>query len=421
MNRLSSSVNLSSVVGHCNSHLALLMSQMYPSASSNLESELMTASTSSSDQERKTPLQFLLESLKQTYNSTIQTKQGSEIISEDHLLPGSFPEITKQSIFERQHIKPPVVLALLRHPVMQRLKGIDQSGLTKYTCNVKSYSRYEHCLGVYSILRRYHASDLECIAGLLHDASHTVFSHVGDLVFNKKLTDAHSYQDQIHCWYLTELGIAQTLQEFNISINDILPENPNFTALEQDLPDICADRLEYNLHTALINGYTSTDEIEIILDNLQYQNGKWFFTDKEIASKFAQLPLINCLNIWGSIENLIVYHCGAAALKRAIEIGTLTTNDIHFSLDTAVFEKLKSSQDGVIQSLLEKCFNPSKFYQLCEASHQGLHLKGKFRGIDPLVRIDGNLTRLTALDQKFLNDWNAAKNQLTTGFNVKMV
>src|SRR6202041_3406853 len=99
------------------------------------------------------------------------------------------------SIFGCESNPSQLVLDLLASPMMQRLKGIDQSGITKYIQDLPSFSRYDHSVGVYMLLRTYGRTEKECIAGLLHDASHTVFSHVGDLVFDPE--DAkESYQDK---------------------------------------------------------------------------------------------------------------------------------------------------------------------------------------------------------------------------------
>jgi HD superfamily phosphohydrolase len=83
----------------------------------------------------------------------------------------------------------PVVLKLLDSKAIQRLKLIDQSGPTAYFLkNFRRFSRYDHSLGVYALLKRYNASQEEQIAGLLHDASHTAFSHIGDWIFSNRGT-----------------------------------------------------------------------------------------------------------------------------------------------------------------------------------------------------------------------------------------
>ena len=82
------------------------------------------------------------------------------------------------------------VMPVINSDVMQRLKDIDQSGAARYLgVKLPAFSRYEHSVGVYALLKKAGALKKEQVAGLLHDASHTVFSHVGDYIWAKKIDD----------------------------------------------------------------------------------------------------------------------------------------------------------------------------------------------------------------------------------------
>src|SRR5271170_653561 len=81
----------------------------------------------------------------------------------------------------------PVLLELFDSESLARLKKIHQYGVNYFVKKGSPwYSRYEHSVGVWALLRRFGASLEEQVAGLLHDLSHTVFSHVGDLVFKRE-------------------------------------------------------------------------------------------------------------------------------------------------------------------------------------------------------------------------------------------
>jgi len=113
----------------------------------------------------------------------------------------------------------PVILKLITSKAMQRLKHIDQSGPDAYfTPNFISFSRYDHSIGVYAILKRYNVSTQEQIAGLMHDASHTVFSHVADIVFQKGSQRSESYQDNIHNWFLASMGVDKIIEPYKLTI-----------------------------------------------------------------------------------------------------------------------------------------------------------------------------------------------------------
>ncbi len=105
-----------------------------------------------------------------------------------------------------------------------------------------------------------------------------MFSHVADIVFQSGAQRTESYQDSIHAWFLQTMHVDTILAKYSLTINDVLAKNPKFTALEQEYPDMNADRIEYNLHTALILKDLKQQEVEHILNALHFESGKWFFT-----------------------------------------------------------------------------------------------------------------------------------------------
>jgi HD superfamily phosphohydrolase len=102
---------------------------------------------------------------------------------------------------------------------------------------------------VFLLCRKFGATLQEQVAALLHDVSHTAFSHTGDIVFDHEGEDA--YQDAIHEWYIKQTDLYPVLQQYGME--DVITDESKdqFTILEQDLPDLCADRLEYNLDVGL--------------------------------------------------------------------------------------------------------------------------------------------------------------------------
>ncbi len=184
----------------------------------------------------------------------------------------------------------PCILALLESQALLRLKHIDQSGPQAYfSANFPSFTRYEHSLGVYALLKRYNVSQDEQIAGLLHDVSHTVFSHVADILFQSGSQRTESYQDAIHAWFLNSMHVDKILSKYHLTIHDVMPKNPKFVALEQPYPDMNADRIEYNLHTGLVLQDLSPQDVEQILSSLHFESSQWFFSNIGMAKKFANL------------------------------------------------------------------------------------------------------------------------------------
>lgn len=326
-----------------------------------------------------------------------------------------------KTIYGDFEIKEPIIIDLLNSNAVQRLRKIRQGGMTDYVFKEIDYSRYDHSIGVLVLLMKYNATLNEQIAGLLHDVSHTAFSHVADVLFNHK-HEKESYQDSIHEWYLENSDIPEILKKHNLSIKEILHKSNDFKLLEQDLPDICADRLEYNLQTAYLNGMLTLQDLKEILDNLFFQDNKWFFSNIEIAKKFAIIPLKLNQSYWAFEVNLLVYYFAGKLLRRALDLNIITEHDFHFNNDYFILEKLDESTDTEIQNLMSKIFNFHDHYNRGSFSDSDLFLKGKFRGIDPYIKNDNSeFIRLTQISQDFKTEYQDTKNKISQGVFYKFL
>lgn len=313
----------------------------------------------------------------------------------------------------------PVIQALLEDSYFQRLKKIHQYGPRQYAIKNESYTRFDHSVGVLYLLNRFGAELDEQIAGLLHDVSHTVFSHVGDLLFNRK-QNQDAYQDEIHAQFIAKTSLKEILQNYGFTVEQIACNKEQYLALEQNLPDICADRLEYNLQGGFVHGIISKEEINFILDNLRYEDKKWYFTSVEAAVKFAQLPLILMEEVWSSPENNYIYEQTSTMLMRALAIGEISEDDIHYGTDDAIWSRLAAMQDTVVQNCYASILAHKEHIVFDEAGYTK-HYKAKFRGIDPLVKINNVMARLTSLDEQFAAQYHAMKVKMAAGYRIKIV
>jgi HD superfamily phosphohydrolase len=97
--------------------------------------------------------------------------------------------VYEDKVYGSFRIEEPVILDLIKSKPIQRLKDIEQGGYIPLYYNPKSlplnkisHSRFEHSLVVFLLLKKFKASLVEQIAGLIHDASHAAFSHCIDYV-----------------------------------------------------------------------------------------------------------------------------------------------------------------------------------------------------------------------------------------------
>lgn len=152
--------------------------------------------------------------------------------------------IVLDRIYGITKIDSPVLIELIRSKPVQRLKKISQFGVPDEFYHLKNYSRYEHSLGVMLLLKQLGASEEEQIAGLLHDVSHTAFSHVVDWVIGTGHVE--DYQDTQHKDVIASSKITNILKRYGYNPHKIADYH-HFPLLERELPIVCADRADYSL------------------------------------------------------------------------------------------------------------------------------------------------------------------------------
>ncbi|MFN7709747.1 MAG: hypothetical protein ACK5O7_02125 [Holosporales bacterium] len=330
------------------------------------------------------------------------------------------PVLKLETLVGATEVSDPAARDLLQSKVMERIKFIDQSGTPAYFYNQASYSRYDHSVAVYALLKRFGVSREEQLAGLLHDASHTVFSHLGDQLFGKG-DGKNAYQDDIHGWYLKEMDVEPMLARHGLRLDDVLAKQDHFTALEQDLPELCADRIEYILHRAFVEGELSKVRVAEIIEDLRFKDGRWYFTTVASAKQLALLSIQHTTEVYGHMENMIIYHWSAQMVRRAIELGLLTRDQMHFGTDREVLNVLVMAKDPMIQDLLTKCRNPSRYAVEVTDEPFDLLLKTKFRGVDPLVWHQGQVQRLSHIDAAFRKVYEANQKRVAQGHKVRFL
>ena len=318
-------------------------------------------------------------------------------------------------------VEEPVLLELIESAPFQRLKEIHQYGVSYYTTHREEYTRYAHSIGVFTILREKNASLKEQIAGLLHDVSHTVFSHVGDWIFGKEAQEK-DYQNSIHLTYLRNSGLEKILNKYGFTADEIDPVEAFFPALEKQLPDLCADRIDYNIQGAYYQGFITKEEGREILEDLSFQGGRWVGTRKDLLAKIVRYSLFMNEACWGSAINFILSRNLADAILRALEIGVLSKEEIHFGTDQVVWNKLVFAQDSIIQEKMDRVIHFNNFYEEVEAQEgTDFCIKSKFRGIDPWILVEGIPFRLTSLDSTLYKEYEISKKRVAGGFFARSI
>lgn len=322
------------------------------------------------------------------------------------------------TLYGAVNIHEQVLIDLLQAPTMLRLQEINQYGITPFIQKIPPYSRYTHSVGVMALLRLYGAPLEEQIAGLLHDVSHTVFSHVGDFLYASSHND--SYQDTIHQWFIEQTELKEILTTHGYQVSDIIHKNGMFKLLEQDIPEICADRLEYVLYGGQLKNIFTTSDIQQLLGSLKTIDSQWYFDNKEKAKLFGNCSLKLTTNEFASASGLLTYKWAAQALQRACDINLITKHDIHFSIDDIVWKKLCECNDKHIKHHVHNLLNYKKIIALSDEHDHDIHMTGKFRGINPLVKHNNTLQRLTDIDPDYKKEFEEAQRTVNRGCFIKL-
>ncbi|MDQ0926463.1 HD superfamily phosphohydrolase [Bacillus atrophaeus] len=135
-----------------------------------------------------------------------------------------------------------VLSDLIRSTPIQRLKKIHQGGAAFLINNNWNTTRYQHSIGVMLLIRLLNGSLLDQIKGLLHDISHTAFSHVIDYVYSRKKEDFHEY---FYRQIIENSEIPGILLKHGYTLDLVL--NYRCDILEEPLPNLSVDRIDYTL------------------------------------------------------------------------------------------------------------------------------------------------------------------------------
>lgn len=304
-------------------------------------------------------------------------------------------------IYGKFDVTEPVILALIASPSFKRLKNIEQLGLPDAYYHIRGYKRFEHCIGVMHLLKRLGANLEEQVAGLLHDVSHTAFSHLVDWVVGEEAVE--DFQDNNHEAFILRSELAQILRDHGYDPKRIADYHP-FTLLERDAPDLCADRVDYALREM------SPTTARQTLPHLRSHDGELVFGQQDAALLFARAFLDLQMTHWGAFEAVSRYRLTAHALKHALEQNVIVFKDF-WSDGQSIINKLLATDMPVYQKTFEILRNKSlaAFPRSLEPAHK------KFRHVDPRVLCGDSCVRLSELEPTFALELARAREENEKG------
>jgi hypothetical protein len=302
-------------------------------------------------------------------------------------------------VYGRFVISEPVILDLIKCPSLQRLKGIDQVGNSAFFSGKENYSRFEHSLGVYLLLKIYGAPLREQIAGLIHDVSHTAFSHCVDYALCLGSGKKQDHQDRIFNRFVRRSEIPTILKKRGFDLEYVLDEN-NFPLEERPLPDLCADRLDYSLRSAVVSEEISPLAARAILADLAVEKNRWVFLNFRSARKYARLfQKINSKH-YCNLRSAAAFQSTGDYLRRGLEKKYIGMKDLELT-DREVLRKISPfhRRDRELKLLFERMSDRIP-YRNDPRNYQAV-VWGKSRIVDPLFKENGRIIRLSTREPKW--------------------
>lgn len=312
-----------------------------------------------------------------------------------------------------------VIVEILNSNFFQRLKDISQGGygFENLFKNHKIYqaNRFEHSVGCYFLVKKFGAKLEEKVAALIHDISHTVFSHCIDYALSD-FPERQDFQDNEFSKYVMKTDLPSIFIKYGLDLSYILDEK-NFKLQESDLPDLCADRIDYSLrHFVQYSGF-GLDKIKYFLDNLTVFNEKFVFKNKESALDFATSFMdLNRIYFSGK-ETAVMFFTNSNYIKHALEKEYIEYDDL-FLTENFVIDKINKNleNDDKLKDLwLQMNSDMSKF--IFDDNDFERKIVCKSRVVDPLF-IDGDgLKRVSDVDENY--KINAVKENKPKEYFVK--
>ncbi|MEH0978030.1 HD domain-containing protein [Bacillus mobilis] len=308
-----------------------------------------------------------------------------------------------------------VVEELIVSKSVQRLKGIHQNGASYLINENWNVTRFDHSVGVMLLIKKLGGSVEEQIAGLLHDVSHTAFSHVIDYVFDNS---NESYHEEIFSSVVKNSEIPAILAKYGYNYEDILLDDSKWTLLERSAPELCADRVDYTLRDMYTYGYISLEEAHSFLEDVIAVEGKMVLQSIEMADWFTETYYKEVIDFFMKPMNIYGNDMLAKTLKLAIHKKIIQADDFLLE-DDELISKLKQCSDPEVHALLRKVHPNVKVKE--DRNDFDLQQKNKVRLIDPPLLHDGEVIHSSVVSENIRKMSEVAYEKAVRGMYVKVI
>ena len=290
---------------------------------------------------------------------------------------------------------PASVYEACQSKAMQRIRKIDMNCGLNYTrfpvfSSMEPYTRYEHSVAVAALIYHFTGDEIQSLAGLFHDISTPVFSHVVDFMKGDHMVQETTESPTVS-FIQNDPVIMEILTRRSISLDQV-SDYHQYPIADNDSPKLSCDRLEYTLGNMVNYGFVPSDTVTAFLQNLRIGKNEegmeeLQFQDPKTALHFAELAL-RCGKIYSGEEDRYAMETLALLLKNAVMSGILSETDL-YTTEEQVIQKLEHSD--LKQDWQQFC----GLYKITEGSSKdGLNINAKRRYIDPYIQDQGRVSEV---------------------------
>ena len=301
---------------------------------------------------------------------------------------------------------PDFAAAAMESPAMKRIAGVEMNCGMSYTSFPlftagENYSRAQHSLNVSRLVYHFTDDPRQCLAGLFHDISTPVFSHVVDFLNGDHMTQESTEADTADM-IRNDLEISRILSSLGLSADDV-SDYHRFPIADNEMPGLSCDRLEYTLGNAVNYRFITPEEADRFMEDLcilQNENGisELGFCTEELALSFAETAL-RCGKVYSGREDRYSMEILARLLKDAIRDGILSRDDL-YGTEAEVIEKLENSR---VQTRWHAFRKLHKVYEV--SPEEGICVNAKRRYVDPLIAGSGRASQADAVLRSKIRDF----------------
>ncbi|KAI1084340.1 hypothetical protein F5B20DRAFT_524536 [Whalleya microplaca] len=292
--------------------------------------------------------------------------------------------VIDDQLYGKHTISEPVLVELLQSPVVTRLAGVHQHGVSGFLGITPKVTRLEHSVGAFLLVRHVGAGLDEQVAALLHDISHTAMSHVVDFALTEP--GETSFHEMHKARYVKTTNIPEILTRHGFG--DLKPlEEDLYPLVEMPSPHLCADRLDYGLRDAVSFGNLSLNDAQRIVASLKAVPSATSYPrllvlqDQQLALILARSYMVCDRDVWGNPAHGDLYTRTARLMKSVLRSGNVREEELWSLSDEQFWAKMR----GVVDDLGRKAMDRLESEGLPDEKDLPLPLGAKVRTLDPDV------------------------------------